>query len=118
MRNALLFAILLGLAACKAGAGERCEKHDECIDGLFCDRALNASNRVCTNLCEADDECPDGSCVGGYGGPGNCLPECSADGDCPDGSRCAVDGYCSATCTNDDECYGYSRCMANLCVEP
>jgi len=46
MRNALLFAILLGLAACKAGAGEQCEKHDECRDGLYCEPALRALNTV------------------------------------------------------------------------
>ncbi len=139
--------LLLGLGACggdgrRGGGGgggdggtgnggrdaapRRCDRDEDCDDGLECTLDQCAVGNVCRNR-PVDALCPDGqSCLPGVGEPpsGCAVGEaCSRDEDCDDGLECTVDG-CGAdgTCRHDPLdalCPDGQRCEPTEgCTEP
>lgn len=70
--------VVFGLAGCGAEIGEDCEDSgspDECVDGAVCTR--EATQTVCRQLCETQDDCPTGTTCNGISN-GN-LKSCQPD---------------------------------------
>jgi hypothetical protein len=70
-----------------------CASDDSCVPGLTC-RAVSASTKVCSTLCQTDKDCEANRWSAGQGFCGGtvCLPF----GALPDGAPCMKDSWCSS----------------------
>jgi hypothetical protein len=115
-----LFSTLL-LAACHGGsttrpAGGLCSDESDCDEGLPCRYGR------CRQLCDSNDDCPEGICISVVGEPDlwvcTTSPEsgCGATG-CPDTLVCASDGNCRTPCGESMPCSGGRVCVDGVCVD-
>jgi hypothetical protein len=109
----------------RGAAGGSCQRHDDCIDGLYC-----AIDQTCTRLgaanasCTSDVGCDIGlACVSGICRGLPRMGEACPYGRCADiGARCASSicvpvGLPGVSCVDDSECSQYGRCDSGRCID-
>jgi hypothetical protein len=78
--------------ACLPGLfGLPCASDANCLPGLSC-RSVSATTKICTELCQNDNDCAASKFGGGFCGGQVCLPNNSL----PNGTPCARDNQCSS----------------------
>ncbi len=85
---------------------------EECDDGRRQD-GDGCSAQCRLERCNADTDCPDGTCGGGICRP----PECTYDEDCPGNLLCR-NNRCVPRCTQDGQCGINQQCRNGDCVTP
>lgn len=118
---ALLTVAWLGLAACKAGQGDRCRKQEECRKGLQCIGTKESRScldpKTANMLCKSYKDCKKkGWCSAK---DGKCVPtdeDCARLESCKKRAHCtAQDGKCVATaqdCKKATHCRTLGLCTA------
>jgi hypothetical protein len=107
------------------GAGSACERHDDCLGGLYCSTDGTCAKDAGANApCSADVACDLGlACVSGICRSLPRMGEPCPYGRCADvGARCASGtcvpvGLAGDTCMDDSECSQYARCDGGHCAE-
>jgi hypothetical protein len=106
-------------------AGATCQRHDDCVDGLYCGADGACANLVAANAaCTSDVACDIGlACVSGLCRALPHVGQACPYGRCAEvGARCAS-GTCTTVglagdaCTDDSECSQYARCDSGRCTE-
>jgi alpha-tubulin suppressor-like RCC1 family protein len=99
-----------GLGGCQLPEEKGCALDSECPDPLVCRQT------ECTNVCEADRDCPPGAIcdvdpdTGDRGCRDPAGDECVLNSDCEAPLICAVDQQCREQCVGDRDCRDGTFC--------